>query len=117
MGKKMTAAQEKIEPRFYGLKEAVEAVKQAAFAKYDESVDLAIRLGIDPKRSDQMVRGTTTLPTGTCTIPAFSTLNSTRPLRISLTALPTSNVTVPVFLDSASNHAVPAPFRVCRRTP
>ena len=44
MGKKMAAAQEKIEPRFYELKEAVEAVKQAAFAKYDESVDLAIRL-------------------------------------------------------------------------
>ena len=65
MGKKLTAAQEKIEPRFYGLKEAVEAVKQAAFAKYDESVDLAIRLGIDPKRSDQMVRGTTALPHGT----------------------------------------------------
>ena len=56
MGKKMAAAQQKIEPRFYGLKEAVEAVKQAAFAKYDESVDLAIRLGVDPKRSDQMVR-------------------------------------------------------------
>ena len=65
MGKKLTAAQEKIEPRFYGLKEAVEAVKQASFAKYDESVDLAIRLGIDPKRSDQMVRGTTALPHGT----------------------------------------------------
>ncbi len=65
MGKKMTAAQEKIEPRFYELKEAVEAVKQAAFAKYDESVDLAIRLGVDPKRSDQMVRGTTALPHGT----------------------------------------------------
>ena len=65
MGKKMAAAQQKIEPRFYGLKEAVEAVKQAAFAKYDESVDLAIRLGIDPKRSDQMVRGTTALPHGT----------------------------------------------------
>ena len=65
MGKKMTAALEKIEPRLYGLKEAVEAVKQAAFAKYDESVDLAIRLGVDPKRSDQMVRGTTALPHGT----------------------------------------------------
>src|SRR5574337_1188070 len=65
MGKKLAAAQEKIEPRFYGLKEAVEVVKQAAFAKYDESVDLAIRLGIDPKRSDQMVRGTTALPHGT----------------------------------------------------
>ena len=65
MGKKMAAAQEKIEPRFYELREAVEAVKQAAFAKYDESVDLAIRLGVDPKRSDQMVRGTTALPHGT----------------------------------------------------
>ena len=65
MGKKLAAAQEKIEPRFYELKEAVEAVKQAAYAKYDESVDLAIRLGVDPKRSDQMVRGTTALPHGT----------------------------------------------------
>lgn len=61
----MTAAQAKVEPRLYGLQEAVEVVKQAAYAKYDESVDLAIRLGIDPKRSDQMVRGTTALPHGT----------------------------------------------------
>ena len=65
MGKKMKAASEKVEPRVYGLREAVEAVKKAAFAKFDESVDLALRLGIDPKRSDQMVRGTTSLPHGT----------------------------------------------------
>ena len=65
MGKKMKAALEKVEPRVYGLREAVEAVKKAAFAKFDESVDLALRLGIDPKRSDQMVRGTTSLPHGT----------------------------------------------------
>lgn len=65
MGKKMKAALEKVEPRVYGLREAVDAVKKAAFAKFDESVDLAIRLGIDPKRSDQMVRGTTSLPHGT----------------------------------------------------
>ena len=65
MGKKMKAALEKVEPRVYGLREAVEAVKQAAFAKFDESVDLALRLGIDPKRSDQLVRGTTSLPHGT----------------------------------------------------
>lgn len=65
MGKKMKAAMEKIEPRVYGLREAVEAVKTAAYAKFDESVDLALRLGVDPKRSDQMVRGTTSLPHGT----------------------------------------------------
>jgi large subunit ribosomal protein L1 len=65
MGKKMEAARKKVEPRPYGLKEAVETVKQVAYAKFDESVDLAIRLGVDPKRSDQMVRGTTVLPHGT----------------------------------------------------
>ncbi|MBI3356283.1 MAG: 50S ribosomal protein L1 [Nitrospirae bacterium] len=65
MGKKMKAALEKVEPRAYGLREAVEVVKKGAFAKFDESVDLALRLGIDPKRSDQMVRGTTSLPHGT----------------------------------------------------
>lgn len=65
MGKKMKAALEKVEPRFYGLRDAVEVVKKAAYAKFDESVDLAIRLGVDPKRSDQMVRGTTALPHGT----------------------------------------------------
>jgi len=65
MGKKMKASMGKVEPRVYELREAVEVVKQAAYAKFDESVDLALRLGIDPKRSDQMVRGTTSLPHGT----------------------------------------------------
>ncbi|MDH5668450.1 MAG: 50S ribosomal protein L1 [Nitrospira sp.] len=65
MGKKMKAALEKVEPRLYGLREGVEAVKGAAYAKFDESVDMAVRLGVDPKRSDQMVRGTTSLPHGT----------------------------------------------------
>ncbi|MGH7233535.1 MAG: 50S ribosomal protein L1 [Nitrospiraceae bacterium] len=65
MGKKMKAATAKIEPKLYGLKEAVEVVKQAAYAKFDESVELALRLGVDPKRADQMVRGTTVLPHGT----------------------------------------------------
>ncbi len=64
-GKKMKAALAKVEPRQYPLKEAVELVKQTAHKKFDESVDLAIRLGVDPKRSDQMVRGTTLLPSGT----------------------------------------------------
>jgi large subunit ribosomal protein L1 len=65
MGKKMKAAAAKIEPRSYGLKEAVELIKQVAYAKFDESVDMALRLGVDPKRADQMVRGTTVLPHGT----------------------------------------------------
>jgi large subunit ribosomal protein L1 len=64
MGKKMQAARAKVEPRLYSLREAVALVKQTAYAKFDESVDLALRLGIDPKRSDQMVRGTTVLPHG-----------------------------------------------------
>jgi large subunit ribosomal protein L1 len=63
-GKKMRAAQAKVQPRFYGLKEAVALLKQCAHVKFDESVDLALRLGVDPKRSDQMVRGTTVLPHG-----------------------------------------------------
>lgn len=65
MGKQSKAAQGKLERRSYGLKEAVELVKQITFAKFNESVDLALRLGVDPKRSDQMVRGTTVLPHGT----------------------------------------------------
>lgn len=65
MGKKFEAAAAKVEPKLYGLKEAVEAVKQAAYVKFDETVDLALRLGVDPKRADQMVRGTTVLPHGT----------------------------------------------------
>src|SRR5437773_559367 len=63
-GKKMRAAAAKVEPRLYSLKDAVAIVKQTAYAKFDESVDLALRLGVDPKRSDQMVRGTTLLPHG-----------------------------------------------------
>lgn len=61
----MNAAIKNVEPRGYGLREAVETVKKSAFVKFDESVDLALRLGIDPKRSDQLVRGTASLPHGT----------------------------------------------------
>lgn len=64
MGKKWKAAAARIEPRVYTLREAVELVKSIAYAKFDESVDLALRLGVDPKRADQMVRGTTVLPHG-----------------------------------------------------
>lgn len=65
MGKKLEAAAAKVESKLYGLKEAGELVKQTAYARFDETVELAIRLGVDPKRADQMVRGTTLLPHGT----------------------------------------------------
>jgi large subunit ribosomal protein L1 len=51
--------------QFSGPREAVERVKAAAFAKFDESVDVAVRLGVDPKHADQIVRGTVSLPHGT----------------------------------------------------
>ena len=65
MGKQLRNAAAKIESKLYGLQEASELVKQTACAKFDETVELAIRLGVDPKRADQMVRGTTVLPHGT----------------------------------------------------
>ncbi len=49
----------------YALDQAVELLKQAATAKFDESVDVAVRLGVDPKHADQMVRGAVALPHGT----------------------------------------------------
>ena len=53
------------EPKTYTLEEAAALLKQAHFAKFDESVDMDIRLGVNPKYSDQMVRGTVVLPFGT----------------------------------------------------
>ena len=50
--------------RPYTIREAVEKVKAAAFAKFDESVDVALNLGVDPKHADQIVRGTVVLPHG-----------------------------------------------------
>ena len=51
--------------KLYGLDEAVKLVKDNATAKFDESVDIAIKLGIDPKKTDQLVSGTVSLPSGT----------------------------------------------------
>ena len=65
MGKKLQNAAAKVEVKLYDLEAAGELVKQTASAKFDETVELAIRLGVDPKRADQMVRGTTLLPHGT----------------------------------------------------
>ena len=53
------------EARDYSVEEAVVLIKRAHYAKFDESVDMSIRLGINPKYSDQMVRGTVVLPHGT----------------------------------------------------
>lgn len=49
----------------YSLTDAVSKLKQSASAKFDESVDIAVKLGVDPKHADQVVRGTVTLPNGT----------------------------------------------------
>lgn len=65
-GKKFRAASTKIDRAVnYQPKQALELVKGAAFAKFDETVDIAVRLGVDPKHSDQLVRGTVVLPAGT----------------------------------------------------
>jgi large subunit ribosomal protein L1 len=66
MGKKMNTAVEKVEHgKEYSLEEAIAKVKELAYAKFDETVDLAFNLGVDPRKSDQMVRGTVVLPHGT----------------------------------------------------
>jgi len=65
MGKKYQAAKAHVEPRNYTIAEAMQVVKKTALAKFDETVDLAIQLGVDPKHSDQMVRGSVLLPHGT----------------------------------------------------
>ena len=65
MGKKLDAALKKVGSGVYDLQQASELVKETAYAKFDETVELALRLGVDPKRADQMVRGTTVLPHGT----------------------------------------------------
>jgi len=64
-GKAYRQASEKIEARSYPLGEAVDLAKQVASAKFDETLEIALRLGVDPKHADQMVRGTVVLPHGT----------------------------------------------------
>ena len=65
-GTKFRAAVARVDrARDYGLDEAVALVKAAAFAKFDETVDAAVRLGVDPRHADQVVRGTVVLPHGT----------------------------------------------------
>ena len=63
-GKKFTAAREQVPPRPHTIEEAVPLMQKVKFAKFDETVELALRLGVDPKHADQMVRGTVVLPHG-----------------------------------------------------
>src|SRR3970040_1481960 len=59
-------AKEKVKPKpNYTLEEAVKLMKEAAYAKFDEAVELSLNLGVDPKQADQIVRGTVVLPHGT----------------------------------------------------
>jgi len=64
-GKQLIAAKSKIDrTRVYTLEEAIALVKGTAFAKFDETVDISVRLGVDPRKADQMVRGAVVLPNG-----------------------------------------------------
>lgn len=63
-GKKYLAAAKQVQVRPYSLEEAVPLVQKLKFTKFDETVELHLRLGVDPKHADQMVRGTVVLPNG-----------------------------------------------------
>src|SRR6187401_3685128 len=64
-GKKFTAAAAQVEDRPYLLEEAIPLIQKVKYAKFNETVEMAMRLGVDPKHADQMVRGTVVLPHGT----------------------------------------------------
>ena len=63
-GKKYEAAAKQVEAKPYQLPEAVNLVQKIKFTKFDETVEVHLRLGVDPKHADQMVRGTVVLPNG-----------------------------------------------------
>ncbi len=63
-GKNIEKARAAVEARPYALKDAVELLQKVKFAKFDETVEVTLRLGVDPKHADQMVRGTVVLPHG-----------------------------------------------------
>ncbi|MED5376457.1 MAG: 50S ribosomal protein L1 [Acidobacteriota bacterium] len=64
MTKQFKAAKEKVPEALLRLEDAIPLVQQVKFAKFDETVEMALRLGVDPKHADQMVRGTVVLPHG-----------------------------------------------------
>jgi large subunit ribosomal protein L1 len=63
-GKNFDAARAKVENKLYTLEDAIPLVQSIKFAKFDESIEVAMRLGVNPKHADQMVRGTLVLPHG-----------------------------------------------------
>src|SRR6476620_1196970 len=63
-GKKYEAAKKQLEPRPYTVEDAMGALKKIHFAKFNETIEVHMRLGVDPKHADQMVRGTIVLPHG-----------------------------------------------------
>ncbi len=63
-GKNIDRARKMVEARVYKLEEAAELLRKAHYVKFDETVELVLNLGVDPKQSDQMVRGTVVLPHG-----------------------------------------------------
>lgn len=66
IAKKKVTAREKVDrTKLYALDEGIDAALSASYAKFDESVDVAVKLGVDPRHADQMVRGTCVLPHGT----------------------------------------------------
>ncbi len=66
LSKRMAAVSQKIDrTKLYPITEALTLVKECATAKFDESIDVAVQLGIDPKKSDQLVRGAVVMPAGT----------------------------------------------------
>ena len=64
-GKNYRRVRESVEVREYQIEEAIACLKGASYAKFDETLEIAMRLGVDPKHADQMVRGTFVLPHGT----------------------------------------------------
>lgn len=65
MGKKLKVVKEKIEiGKEYSIEDAINLIKESSYAKFDETIDLTVNLGIDPRKSEQMVRGTVVLPHG-----------------------------------------------------
>ena len=63
-GKNITKARAEVQAKSYTLQDAVPLLQKVKYAKFDETVDLTMRLGVDPKHADQMVRGTVVLPHG-----------------------------------------------------
>src|SRR5438094_5241348 len=63
-GKQYASARKQVEAKDYPLEEAIPLLKKIKFAKFDETVEIHMRLGVDPKHADQMVRGTVVMPNG-----------------------------------------------------